>query len=126
MPFVILASAERGEAMGSYPSLGPYVQAALLCDHVVQESSGRVTIVGILDRVVVRAVNLLVRRVQYARLDPLGRPFWSPFFARKFTAASDWRSMLRAATKESWLETVGSRLPVIVMRHVSEPRISSH
>lgn len=43
--------------MSSHLSLGPYVQAALLCDHVVQESGGRVTIVGLLDRVVVRAAE---------------------------------------------------------------------
>lgn len=40
--------------MGGYLSLGPYVQAALLCERVVQESGGRVTIVRLLDRVVVR------------------------------------------------------------------------
>ncbi len=43
--------------MSSHLSLGPYVQAALLCDHVVQESNGRVTIVGLLDRVVVRSAE---------------------------------------------------------------------
>lgn len=36
-------------------SVGPYVQAALLCERVVQETGGRVTIVRLLDRVVVRA-----------------------------------------------------------------------
>jgi hypothetical protein len=36
-------------------SRGPYVQAALLCDRVLQEDNGRVTIVGLLDRVVARS-----------------------------------------------------------------------
>jgi uncharacterized protein DUF6941 len=40
--------------MSGYLSLGPYVQAALLCEDVRQESGGRVTIVRLLDRVVVR------------------------------------------------------------------------
>jgi hypothetical protein len=40
--------------MSSNLSRGPYVQAALLCERVVQESGGRVTIVRLLDRVVVR------------------------------------------------------------------------
>jgi hypothetical protein len=37
-------------------SQGPYVQAALLCDRVVQENSGRVTIIGLLDRVITRPI----------------------------------------------------------------------
>lgn len=41
--------------MSAYLSLGPYVQAALLCERVVQENGGRVTIVRLLDRVLVRA-----------------------------------------------------------------------
>src|SRR3954470_12536702 len=45
------------KTMSSDLSLGPYVQAALLCDHVVQESDGRVTIVGLLDRVVLSAAE---------------------------------------------------------------------
>lgn len=43
--------------MSSNSSPGPYVQAALLCERVVQEKAGRVTIVRLLDRVVVRAVT---------------------------------------------------------------------
>jgi hypothetical protein len=42
-------------------SRGPYVQAALLCDRVLQEDGGRVTIVGLLDRVVARAKVLDVQ-----------------------------------------------------------------
>jgi hypothetical protein len=38
-------------------SRGPYVQAAVLCDHVVPEKGGRVTIVGLMDRVVVRSAE---------------------------------------------------------------------
>jgi len=41
--------------MSGYLPLGPYVQAAMLCERVVQESGGRVSIVRLLDRVVVRA-----------------------------------------------------------------------
>jgi len=41
--------------MSPYLSLGPYVQAALLCERVVQESGGRVTIVRLIDRVVTPA-----------------------------------------------------------------------
>ena len=41
--------------MSPYQSLGPYVQAALLCERVVQESGGRVTIVRLIDRVVAPA-----------------------------------------------------------------------
>ncbi len=45
--------------MSPYLTLGPYVQAALLCERVVQESGGRVTIVRLVDRVVApAAVNL--------------------------------------------------------------------
>jgi hypothetical protein len=43
--------------MSSYLSLGPYVQAALLCERVVQENGGRVTIVRLVDRVVVHTVG---------------------------------------------------------------------
>lgn len=40
----------------AYPPLGPYVQAALLCQRVTQpHPNGLITIVGLLDRVVVRA-----------------------------------------------------------------------
>src|SRR2546427_11635566 len=47
---------KRGETMSSYLSLGPYVQAALLCERVVQESGGRVTIVRLIDRVIAPTV----------------------------------------------------------------------
>src|SRR5260370_33861501 len=47
---------ERGATMSPYLSLGPYVQAALLCERVVQESGGRVTIVRLIDRVIAPAV----------------------------------------------------------------------
>ncbi len=42
--------------MSAYLTRGPYVQAALLCERVVQESGGRVTIIRLIDRVVAPAV----------------------------------------------------------------------
>lgn len=40
----------------AYLALGPYLQAALLCERVEQEAPNRpITIVGLIDRVVVRA-----------------------------------------------------------------------
>jgi Family of unknown function (DUF6941) len=42
--------------MSSYLSVGPYVQAALLCERVDQESGGRVTIVRLIDRVIAASV----------------------------------------------------------------------
>ena|SRR5438309_8817904 len=45
--------------MSGYLSLGPYVQAALLCERVVQESGGRVTIVRLIDRVIAPATKQL-------------------------------------------------------------------
>ncbi len=47
--------------MSPYVSLGPYVQAALLCERVVQESGGRVTIVRLIDRVVTPAAAHLAQ-----------------------------------------------------------------